>query len=181
MDELIKQGQWWWILVPVLTALAGAWVGARLTRTTEHKQWLRNQKVEAYTNILRQVNAAIGDLDAAVTKRKTSRGDSLKDITDTSNARLELIAASQVKTNLRLVEELRRACHDAAIAGNMDAYKTSRGLLGRMMLSFQRSMSEDLEATERVPLRHRVSYWLRVQRRRAADRWEERTILRRRP
>jgi hypothetical protein len=52
MDEFIKQGQWWWLLiVPIATfvfALGGSWWGTNLGKITEHEQWLRNQKQAAY-------------------------------------------------------------------------------------------------------------------------------------
>ncbi|MFS0717123.1 hypothetical protein ABC337_13840 [Arthrobacter sp. 1P04PC] len=56
MDELIKQGQWWWLLLPVATgafALGGSWLGAHLGRRTEHSQWLRNEKRKAYHEFLK--------------------------------------------------------------------------------------------------------------------------------
>lgn len=56
MDELIKQGQWWWLLVPLATglfALGGSWLGAHLGRRTEHSQWLRNEKRKAYHEFLK--------------------------------------------------------------------------------------------------------------------------------
>lgn len=49
MDELVKQGQWWWLILPAVLALFGSWLGAKLGKTNEHEQWLRNQKVEKYT------------------------------------------------------------------------------------------------------------------------------------
>lgn len=49
MDELIKQGQWWWLVLPAVLALFGSWLGALFGKTSEHAQWLRNQKLESYT------------------------------------------------------------------------------------------------------------------------------------
>lgn len=57
MDDLVRQGQWWWLLIPLGTgvfALIGSWLGSFLGRTTEHKQWLRNEKVETYSKFLMQ-------------------------------------------------------------------------------------------------------------------------------
>jgi hypothetical protein len=60
MDELIKQGQWWWLVsVPVLAgafALLGSWLGSKLGKSTEHWQWLRNEKRKEYI-------AAIASMD----------------------------------------------------------------------------------------------------------------------
>lgn len=53
MDQLISQGQWWWLFpVPVLTfifAVAGSWIGSLLGKRTEHQQWLRNERRAEYT------------------------------------------------------------------------------------------------------------------------------------
>lgn len=55
MDELIAQGQWWWLLpVPVLTflfAVAGSWIGSALGKRTEHQQWLRNERRSEYISV----------------------------------------------------------------------------------------------------------------------------------
>ena len=43
------------VSVSILTggfALAGGWIGSRLGRTNEHKQWLRNQRQTAYSEML---------------------------------------------------------------------------------------------------------------------------------
>lgn len=65
MDELIKQGQWWWLLaVPVLTgvfALFGSWWGSRLGKQTEHGQWLRNAKETAYVRFLDQAQTLLAE------------------------------------------------------------------------------------------------------------------------
>lgn len=61
MDELIKQGQWWWpFLVPAATgllALLGSWVGTKLGKATEHAQWLRNEKMTAYRTYMNAAHA----------------------------------------------------------------------------------------------------------------------------
>lgn len=70
MDELITQGQWWRLFpVPLLTfifAIAGSWWGSRLGRTTEHWQWLRNEKRERYVTVLNDLNAMMDQLDADI-------------------------------------------------------------------------------------------------------------------
>ena len=63
MDFFSPEHWWWQILpVPVLTfilALAGSWWGARLGRTTEHWQWLRNEKQKIYVTILDQLEGVL--------------------------------------------------------------------------------------------------------------------------
>lgn len=70
MDQLISQGQWWWVFsIPLLTfifALAGSWWGSRLGRTTEHWQWLRNEKRERYVTTLNDLNQMMDQLDADI-------------------------------------------------------------------------------------------------------------------
>ncbi|MFE4078201.1 hypothetical protein [Paenarthrobacter sp. YIM B13468] len=65
MDELIKQGQWWWpFFVPIATgilAMLGSWLGSRWGKTTEHKQWLRNKKMEAYSDFLSVAESMVDD------------------------------------------------------------------------------------------------------------------------
>jgi hypothetical protein len=53
--EFINSGQWWWLLIPLGTgicALLGSWLGSFLGKTTEHDQWLRNQRMQTYTEFL---------------------------------------------------------------------------------------------------------------------------------
>lgn len=56
MDELIEQGQWWWVFaVPIATgmlAVLGSFLGTRFGKSAEHKQWVRNQKMKSYTEYL---------------------------------------------------------------------------------------------------------------------------------
>lgn len=67
MDELIKQGQWWWMLIPLGTgifALVGSWLGSRLGKDNEHAQWRRNQKQVEYARYL----DAVEDLNTALAR-----------------------------------------------------------------------------------------------------------------
>lgn len=100
MDELIKQGQWWWLLiVPVATgglALFGSWWGSRLGKSTEHEQWLRNEKVETYSQYLETIR--LGDI------LLNSVGSGVKNVSDvlesrdhTGGSRLRLISPKSVR------------------------------------------------------------------------------------
>ncbi|MBP2215962.1 hypothetical protein [Arthrobacter sp. CAN_C5] len=47
--------QWLLVLVPIVTgifAVLGSWFGSRFGRTTEHKQWVRSEKRNAYGDFL---------------------------------------------------------------------------------------------------------------------------------
>lgn len=98
MDELVKQGQWWWLLIPLGTgvfALIGSWLGSFLGRTTEHKQWLRNQKQEAYSEFMVTAEGQFNKLLMAALDQSTELDlDSL----DMTRGRLKLIAHPEVRT-----------------------------------------------------------------------------------
>lgn len=73
MDDLVRQGQWWWLIaVPVVAggfALWGGWWGSRLGKNTEHSQWQRNEQVKVYTDFLTSITEElqkirpVGDVD----------------------------------------------------------------------------------------------------------------------
>lgn len=70
MEELVRQGQWWWLIaVPVVAgvfALLGGWWGSRLGKDTEHSQWQRNERMKAYADFLSAIDEArekIGPLE----------------------------------------------------------------------------------------------------------------------
>lgn len=69
MDKLIQEGQWWWpFLVPLATgflALIGSWFGTKWGKTTEHEQWLRNERVKVYTDFLTEIKKEIWKLQTA--------------------------------------------------------------------------------------------------------------------
>lgn len=69
MDKLFQEGQWWWpFLVPIATgllALGGSWFGTRWGKTTEHGQWLRNERVKVYTDFLTEIKKEIWKLQTA--------------------------------------------------------------------------------------------------------------------
>ena len=76
MDELIKQGQWWWLLIPLgtgLFALGGSWLGAFLGRSYEHEQWLRDRKQAAYAEFLSAIVEATSTLHPAIEAREAQR------------------------------------------------------------------------------------------------------------
>ncbi|UVJ37991.1 hypothetical protein [Arthrobacter sp. CJ23] len=158
MDELIKQGQWWWpFLVPVATgilAVAGSWFGTKLGKTTEHDQWLRNQKIEAYTNVLRQVHASVNSLDARHHNLEPASSQH-KDITDTTNARLLIVASDEVTTYLNVNQySLRRALE----AVKTDGYENERSVLTQSVARLQESIRKDLGVIEKQALRHTIRF-----------------------
>ncbi|WP_130449790.1 hypothetical protein [Zhihengliuella halotolerans] len=55
MIEFLESFQW--VIVPLLAgflALLGSWKGAKWGKTTEHEQWLRNERLRVYTRFLEE-------------------------------------------------------------------------------------------------------------------------------
>jgi len=70
MDKLVEPGQWWLLLIPLGTgvfALVGSWLGARLGRTNEHWQWLRNEKRKEYIAASDSISIRLQRINALVT------------------------------------------------------------------------------------------------------------------
>lgn len=78
MDEFVKQGHWWWLLiVPVATfvfALLGSLWGSNLGKITKHKQWFRNQKQAAYQKFVAIAQANSHNVYASLSDEKSSDG-----------------------------------------------------------------------------------------------------------
>lgn len=155
MDELIKQGQWWWLILPAVLALLGSWLGTRWGKTTEHSQWLRNQKIEVYTNLLRQIHASTASLDAYKQGTETD-GPNLNDITDTTNARLAIVAPSKIRhLAIWQLHALVRA--SAAVADT--SYDKERQAVDSSCGQLETAIRRDLGLIERDPLRVRPRVW----------------------
>lgn len=68
-----------------------------ISRQTEHKQWLRNQRLEVYTSLMRQVHASSNALDHyhATGEQSTATLDDIKDLT---NSKLFIVAPYSVRS-----------------------------------------------------------------------------------
>lgn len=110
MDEFIKQGHWWWLLiVPVATfvfALAGSWWGANLGKITEHKQWLRNQKQAAYQRFVRATQTN------ALTVHASLSGANSVEAFEQENQRMEAYWELNVIASEEVAEEAYRFIHE---------------------------------------------------------------------
>ncbi len=142
MDELLKSGQWWWLLVvPILTgafALGGSWLGAKLGKTTEHQQWIRNEKTEVYSQLMSmvtQISFLITGMKFSLKSAAFERDPLMKK----SAARFRLIAPKHIQnlysdhrhitmtclTKLRAKEELS--------SSEIELYTSTRDKLEDMM------------------------------------------------
>ncbi|MFS0717126.1 hypothetical protein ABC337_13825 [Arthrobacter sp. 1P04PC] len=80
----------------VVTAVAG-FIGLMISKQTEHKQWLRNRRLEVYTSLIRQVHASSNALDHyhATGEQLTTTLDDIKDLT---NSKLFIVAPHSVRS-----------------------------------------------------------------------------------
>jgi hypothetical protein len=101
VDELVRQGQWWWLLIPLGTgvfALIGSWLGAKLGKTTEHAQWLRNRKVDSYTAYVNACKHIVRGKQQGVTEQDVSKFEA--SFTQLSLIDAELVATKKVQARL---------------------------------------------------------------------------------
>jgi hypothetical protein len=64
------------VLIAACAALAGSLLGSWLTRTTERKQWVRNQRLEVY----KEIEIASGDLERAFSRGLTAKDGESPDL-----------------------------------------------------------------------------------------------------
>lgn len=161
MDGLIKEGQWWWaFLVPLATgllALLGSWLGTKWGKTTEHQQWLRNQKIEVYTNLLRQIHASTLSLEAYKQGTQVGEPPNLQDITDTTNARLAIVAPYKIR-HLALWQL--DAMLKASAAVDDATYEKERQSFESLVGELQAAIRRDLGLHERDAWGVRLMIWL---------------------
>lgn len=82
-----------------IAAVAGLF-GLLISKQTEHKQWLRNQRLDVYTSLIRQAHASSNSLDHYRTNKEQLKA-SLDDITDTTNSKLFIVAPNAVTSAAR--------------------------------------------------------------------------------
>lgn len=97
MEELVRQGQWWWLVaVPVVSggfALLGGWWGSKLGKNTEHTQWQRNERLKAYTDFLTSVTEElekVGSVDLDVDEVELK-------FPEEEMARIEIVGSQDVR------------------------------------------------------------------------------------
>lgn len=100
MEDLVRQGQWWWLIaIPVVTgvfALAGSWFGGRLGKNNEHTQWRRNERVKAYTDFLTAIDGETQKISHLRDSRKVAL-----EFPGAELARIEIMASQSVRVLAR--------------------------------------------------------------------------------
>lgn len=110
MDEFLKQGHWWWLLiVPASTfvlALLGSLWGTNLGKITEHKQWLRNQKQAAYQKFVAIAQANSHNVYAYLSE------DQFSDRLEHENQRMEAYWELNVVASEEVADQAYRYIHE---------------------------------------------------------------------
>lgn len=124
-------------------------------RVNEHAQWLRNEKMEAYTALLRQAHTAIREVDAA-RYELPAPDNKLDDIKDVTNARLTIVGASQVRSNATWhLGNLQQAFQ----ATGLEDYETLQPTLKLSEARLEEAIRKDLDVVEREARRHSLRAW----------------------
>lgn len=114
MDELVRQGQWWWLVASAVVtgvlALVGAWLGGKLGKHNEHTQWRRNQRVEAYTDFLTAINEEIRKVSHWRDTRKEQVVFPANEL-----ARIELVGSQAVRVLARKFEDHLHVYRNSAV------------------------------------------------------------------
>ncbi|UKA61377.1 hypothetical protein [Arthrobacter sp. FW306-04-A] len=156
MDELINQGQWWWLLVvPVATgvlALFGSWWGSRLGKTTEHTQWLRNEKIETYSQYVETIRRGDIYLNSVISGAK-AMSDTLESNDHTGGSRLRLISPKSVRDAAESHIESREAVLEFLDRSSLETsqtteYKAAHNKMQEARKSLTDAMSRDLGITD---------------------------------
>lgn len=127
-------------------------------KANEKAQWLRNQKIDVYTNLLRQVHASNRSLEHFRNTGENLDQD-LSDIADITNARLLMVGSRAVRqeanTTLTVI-------HVAGTADNIkdqakfEAWKQRRG---EAYSSLETSIRKELGTEEKIRVSMKSRYW----------------------
>lgn len=145
------------LLGAVIAAVAG-FIGLMLNKKTEHQQWLRNQKVEVYTALLRQAHASSNSLDN-YKMRGEQTAKSLEGITDTTNARLLIIAPHSVRQEATLYLTTLNIAGQAQNIEDDELFRKWQASRSRSYSALESAIREDLGTYEKVRKTLRMRYW----------------------
>lgn len=124
-------------------------------RTNEHGQWLRNQKIEAYTNLLRQAHASIR-ARRAVRAGEAAIPEGLEDIKDVTNARLLIVGSGKVRSAANWHFNNLEQAFRLTAAEDYDAFEPTLQLSEARL---EEAIREDLDTVERQLFKHSLQVW----------------------
>lgn len=138
----------------VITSIFG-FVKHHQDKATEHAQWLRNQKIDVYTNLLRQSHVSLHNIRAAENGLRPQK-KALKDITDITNARLMVVGSREVRSRAIIhIDNLARAFQ----AVGTERYGQAIEAANTAGMYLEESIREDLDVVEKQAVKHTVRAW----------------------
>lgn len=140
------------------TALAGL-IGLVWNRRTEHKQWLRNQKVEVYTALLRQAHASSNSLDHYKATGEQKTPDNLDGVADSTNARLMIVAPYSVRHAAQLYMATLETAGQAQHIEDDELFQKWQVSRSRSYNSLETAIRKDLGTHERVRKTLKMRFW----------------------
>lgn len=138
----------------VITSIFG-FVKNHQDKVNEHAQWLRNQKIDVYTDVLRQSHISVHEVRAAEHGLK-QRKKALKDFTDPTNSRLLVVGSLEVRNRVRH--------HFFQLERAFEAVGTGDGLdwstVNNTAMWLEEAIRKDLDVVEKQAIKHTVRAWL---------------------
>lgn len=132
-------------VVAGLFGLLGAWIADK----REHKQWLRNHKVDVYTAYLKQVRLLAIHLDDVMTLRSEAMAPLREANLNVSTTAIRIAAPEKVGSASNRVSRAVRNMTDASNVGGtaeeMAAYEKARKGFWRELDALENLMREDLK------------------------------------
>lgn len=132
----------------VVTAVVGI-ITFLLTGRREHKQWLRNHKVEVYTEFLKHVRLLAYHLDDAMTLRPEAMAPLREANMNVSTTAIRIAAPEKVGSASNRVSRAIRNMTDASNVGGTDeeeaAYEKERKLFWMQLNELEDLMRRDLK------------------------------------
>lgn len=141
----------------LLTALAGL-IGLLWSKRTEQSQWLRNQKIEVYTTLLRQAHASSNSLDYYKATGKQAPHN-LEGVVDLTNARLMIIAPYMVRQEAQLYRSTLETAGQAQYIENDELFQKWQVSRSRSYNSLETAIRKDLGTHEKVRKSLKMRFW----------------------
>lgn len=139
---------WGVLFGALLTAVFGL-IGLLISKRNEHQQWLRNQKVEVYTSLLRQAHASSTSLDHYKVTGQQSES-SIEGIIDTTNARLLIIAPYSVRQEATAYLSTLATAGQAENIADDDLFRQWQASRSRSYSALETAIRKDLGTHENL-------------------------------
>lgn len=145
-------------IVSGIVAIVVAVLNSRRAKSNEHTQWLRNEKVEIYTNLLRQVHASNRALDHYKATGENLDVD-LSDIKDITNARLITVGSRAVRHKANDMLNVMMLAGQSQNIDDSERFETWNRRRGEAVAELEATIRKDLKTEEKVRTPLKVRFW----------------------